>query len=112
MDVRAMEAVNRRSLLRAVGSAGLVIGLTERAYGLSPSESVPVEVAEPGMDPDAKPEHTIKFAVIGLDHNHILGITSAVQRGGGELVAVYSKNEQGLADFRNRFGDVKVAASE
>lgn len=77
-----------------------------------PAGNVIHEIASPGMDPDAKPEHSIKFAVIGLDHNHILGITAAVQRGGGQLVSVYSKNEKGLADFHKIFGDVPLAKSE
>ena len=33
----------------------------------------------------------IKFAVIGLNHGHINGQTTATIRGGGELVAVYAK---------------------
>lgn len=70
------------------------------------------EVAVGGADPNAKPTYSIKFAVIGLDHNHILGMTAAVQRGGGELVAVYSQNAQSIADFRKRFGDIKMAESE
>ena len=98
--------INRRTLLKA----GALAALPETMFAAH--ENIAYEVAAPGMDPDAKPEHSIKFAVIGLDHNHILGITSAVQRGGGQLVSVYSTNEKGLADFRARFGDVKLAQSE
>ncbi len=61
---------------------------------------------------DAKPEYSAKFAVIGLDHYHIMSMTAAMQRGGGELVSVYSKNPKAIADFHKRFGDVKVAESE
>ena len=39
----------------------------------------------------------IKFAVIGIDHSHIYSQVEAVQRGGGELVAVYAKEPE-LAD--------------
>jgi hypothetical protein len=48
------------------------------------------EVAEPGPGADMKPQHTIKFGVIGLDHNHIMGMTAAVIRGGGQLAAFYT----------------------
>jgi predicted dehydrogenase len=65
----------------------------------------------PGAPP-ASPKFSIKFAVIGLDHNHINGITDAVRRGGGELVAVHSNLPQGLADFQKRYPGVKVASSE
>ncbi|MGC2399623.1 MAG: hypothetical protein WA510_07565 [Acidobacteriaceae bacterium] len=40
-----------------------------------------------GAGPDAGAKHSIKFGVIGLDHYHILGMTAAVIRGGGELVS-------------------------
>jgi predicted dehydrogenase len=54
----------------------------------------------------------IKFAVIGINHSHINGQVDAVQRGGGELVAVYAK-EPDLADaFLKRFPAAKRARSE
>jgi predicted dehydrogenase len=58
------------------------------------------------------PEHTIKFAVIGLDHNHINGITDTIRRSGGELVSVHSINPQALAGFQKRYVGVRVARSE
>lgn len=92
------------------GSLGLMSAMPEADF-VSEGHVVH-EVAEPGMDPDAKPKHSIKFGVIGLDHYHIMGMTAAVQRGGGELVAVYSNLPKGIADFQKRFGNVKVAQSE
>jgi predicted dehydrogenase len=58
------------------------------------------------------PGHTVKFAVIGLDHNHINGITDTIRRGGGELVSVHSTTPQTLAAFQKRYGGVRVARSE
>lgn len=101
--------VKRRSFLM---TTGLMSTLPELAFGRQGGDQVAHEVASPGKDADAKPKHSIKFAVIGLDHNHILGMTAAVQRGGGELVSVFPTSDQGLADFRKRFGDVKLAKSE
>ena len=43
------------------------------------------EIAAPGQ---VEAKDHLKFAVIGLDHNHIMSITGAMLRGGGELVAV------------------------
>ena len=94
--------VSRRSLLMA--------GVPGAALAFQPSSQVQ-EVAAPGGAPP-KPEHTIKFAVIGLDHNHIIGITDAVKRGGGILVKVHSTNEKALADFQKRYPEAKVAATE
>lgn len=112
-----MKGKNRRSFLRTTGSVagsmGLMSMLPEADFALAMNGGRVVhEVAEPGEDPEAKPKHSIKFAVIGLDHYHIMGMTAAVERGGGELVSFYSKSPQAIADFRKRFGDVKLAGSE
>ena len=75
--------VSRRSLL-AAGLPGVALGFQ------APTEVQQVTVAG---GPPAKPQYSIKFAVIGIDHNHILAITDAVKRGGGELVKVHSTNQ-------------------
>ncbi len=106
-----MDDVSRRSFLKTTGPAGLLAGLPGAALGFQAATPVTREVtAAPG--PQTKPKYSIKFAVIGLDHNHIIGITDAVRRGGGELAAAYSTNLPALADFQKRYPDVKVAASE
>ncbi|MGA3020311.1 MAG: Gfo/Idh/MocA family oxidoreductase [Bryobacteraceae bacterium] len=104
--------VSRRSFLKATGPAGLMAGgLPGAALGFQAATQVKQEVTVPASPP-AKPKYSIQFAVIGLDHNHILGMTDAVRRGGGQLAAVYSTNAPALADFQKRYPDVKVAASE
>ena len=70
------------------------------------------EAANPAAPVPAKPQHSIKFGVIGLDHYHIMSMTAAVQRGGGQLVAFYATDPKQIADFRARFGEVKLARSE
>ncbi len=89
----------------------MMAGLPEAAQAFQTAGQVAHETAA-GSSPQTAPKYTIKFAVIGLDHDHINGITEALLRGGGELFSVHSTNPQGLADFRKRHGDVKVAASE
>ncbi len=93
--------VSRRSLLMA--------GVPGAALAFQPSQAQQVTV--PGSQPE-KPKYSIKFAVIGIDHNHINGITDALKRGGGELVKVHSTNQTALADFQKRYPEAKVAASE
>jgi predicted dehydrogenase len=95
--------VSRRSLL--------VAGLPGAAMGFQASPQAAQQITVAG-GPPAKPQYSIKFAVIGLDHNHIDGITDALRRGGGELVAVHSTNQPALAGFQKRYPGVKVAASE
>jgi len=93
--------VSRRSLLMA--------GVPGAALAFQPSQVQ--EVTVPGGPPE-KPKYSIKFAVIGIDHNHINGITDALKRGGGVLVKVHSTNRTALADFQKRYPEAKVAASE
>jgi predicted dehydrogenase len=105
------EGLGRRSFLRAMGAAGVVGVLPEAAIALGGGavvEQAPGNEAEA----DATPKYKIKFAVIGLDHAHIYGITAAVIRGGGELVAVYSNLPKNLAAFTKLYPMVKVAGSE
>src|SRR5438067_6483322 len=107
----AMDNVSRRSLLKAAGSAGIVGGLPETALAVQTTGQVTHEVAS-GPGQQNTPKHTVKFAVIGLDHNHINGITDTIRRSGGDLVSVHSTDPQALAGFQKRYGGVRVARSE
>ncbi|HVW87160.1 MAG TPA: Gfo/Idh/MocA family oxidoreductase [Bryobacteraceae bacterium] len=103
--------VDRRSLLKAAGSMGIVGGLPEMALALQATGEVKHEVAA-GAPREAAHGRRIRFAVIGLDHSHINGITDTIRRGGGELVSVHSTNAQALAAFQKRYGGVTVARAE
>jgi acetylornithine deacetylase/succinyl-diaminopimelate desuccinylase-like protein len=59
-----------------------------------------------------KPQHMIKFGVIGLDHNHIMGMAAAVIRGGGQLAAFYTTLPKAIADFKKIYPDARLATSE
>src|SRR5262249_15608724 len=54
----------------------------------------------------------VRFSVIGVNHDHINGMTNAVIRGGGELVAVYAKEPELAAAYQKRFPQAKLARSE
>ena len=58
------------------------------------------------------PPNRIKFAVINIDHPHIYGMTDAIKRGGGELVALYAKQPDLTAAFVKTYPEVKLAKSE
>ncbi|HEY4086191.1 MAG TPA: Gfo/Idh/MocA family oxidoreductase [Bryobacteraceae bacterium] len=104
--------------MKAAGPVGLMPAMPHSLFAQAAGGRGPrivEEVVPPSPEANAKPKYSIKFAVIGVDHNHILGITAAMQRGGGQLVSVFSPNPQypkTIADFKARFGDVKVARSE
>ena len=58
------------------------------------------------------PKESIRFSVIGINHNHINGIVSSLISGGGELVMVYAREPELLKGFTKAFPGVKVAGSE
>jgi predicted dehydrogenase len=104
-----MSKTDRRAFLQSAGLAGAFSALSPAAFAQGSAGSAVHEKAQSAA-PAAK--HSIRFGVIGLDHAHIYGMTQAVQRGGGKLVAVYGSDPKQIADFRAKFGDVKVARSE
>ncbi|MEO6329235.1 MAG: twin-arginine translocation signal domain-containing protein, partial [Ginsengibacter sp.] len=57
-------------------------------------------------------EPRIRFAVIGINHNHIISQVDAVIRGGGQLVSLYAKEANLITDFIKKYPQVKVAGSE
>jgi len=52
----------------------------------------------------------IRFSVIHINHSHIYGMCNSVIKGGGELVAVYAKEPDLLAQFTKSFPQVKVVS--
>jgi predicted dehydrogenase len=67
-------------------------------------------IIEPTMQTRTK--ETIRFSVIGINHNHITGMVNSLIAGGGELVMVYAKEPDLLKGFTRSFPKVKVAESE
>ncbi len=108
-----MDSSNRRSFLKAIGSAGAFSVIPETALGaLHGGGGVVHETALPDPSLAVEPEHSIRFAVCGMSHDHIYGMVGAVQRGGGKLVAIYGSEPDKLATFTKRFPDVKVVSTE
>jgi predicted dehydrogenase len=106
-----MSGANRRDFLQAAGVAGMFSGVSTAALAQGASGAFTVDPANTST-PEIEPTHHIKFSAIGLDHAHIYGMVSAMQRGGGELVSFYAADPAQIAEFRKRFGEVKLAASE
>jgi predicted dehydrogenase len=107
------DGLNRRSFLKTMSSAGMLVALPEATFGLHRGGGHIVhEVAQPGQDAGAEPKYSIKFAVCGMSHDHIYGMISGVQRGGGVLVAAWGGEEDKLAAFKKRLPDVKIVATQ
>lgn len=54
----------------------------------------------------------IKFAVININHPHIYGMTEAIKRGGGELVALYAKEADLASAFLKTYPEARQAKNE
>jgi predicted dehydrogenase len=105
--------LNRRSFLRTLGVTGLLTALPDGAFGMSPERDGFVhETLQSGPDADAKPKHSIKFAVCGMSHDHMYGMVGAIQRGGGVLVSAYGQEPEKVAAFAKRFPEAKMVKTE
>ncbi len=91
-------------------TASGIIPSAEFARGLNSASCQEEIILKPGKKP--APAESIRFSVIGLNHDHIYGMVSALIGGGGKLVAVYSKEADLLQVFLKRYPDVKVTKSE
>ena len=107
---------NRRNFLRhsfasATGLAAATILPTElfgySHYNMDRMEEI---VLQPQDRP--APKYSIRFSVIGINHNHIYGMVEALTKGGGQLVSVYSREPELVPDFSKRYPNAKVAKSE
>jgi predicted dehydrogenase len=108
-----MYPIDRRSILMGAGLAGVGATLPEEllAQSVSSGNAVSEQAAPAGPEPEVR--HSIDFAVIGLDHAHIYGMTDAMIRGGGKLKAFFAEDDKQIATFRLRYGgDVRLARSE
>ncbi len=111
----SQRGVARRDFLKTTaGSAAAMAALPGSARGWDGGDDSGgglrtdrvVGRAQPQMRP------RIRFAVIGINHSHIYSQVGAVQRGGGELVAVYAQEPDLLAEFTKRVPQVRIARSE
>lgn len=107
--------IKRRNFLKqsVATAAGLAAGamLPIDILGRDLSNSRIEEVTVKPVSRPA-PKDSIKFSVIGINHNHINGMVSALIKGGGELVSVYAKEADLLRGFTRAFPNVKIARSE
>ncbi|HTB96824.1 MAG TPA: Gfo/Idh/MocA family oxidoreductase [Terracidiphilus sp.] len=108
-------SVRRREFLRTAGSLSsmaMLGALPQASMALSKLDRPVVEdVVHPAQEEEA-PKNHIKFAVCGMSHDHIYGMVGAVQRGGGELVAIWGGEEDKLALFSKRYPGARVVKTQ
>lgn len=105
------ERIGRRSFIHALGAAGFAAMFPDTLTPVRAEVAQPMtEVVQAGNTP--APKHSIRFAVCGMSHDHIYGMTEAIRRGGGELALAYGTEPEKVAAFRKRYPEVKWASSE
>ena len=106
--------MDRRDFLKGIaGAAAAVPAVSGDAFlAEQAGRRLRMETARQTSPTAAKSPAKIRFAVIGINHSHINSQTTAVVRGGGELVALYAREPDLAAAFVKRFPQAKLARSE
>ncbi len=109
----ALDGVNRREFFMRAGAAGMLGAMPELMMADPTGQSnLTHEVAQPTAEALAPPTETINFAVCGMSHDHIYGMTDAIIRGGGKLVAWYGAEPIKIARFKKTYPNAKQVSSE
>jgi len=93
-------------------SAAVMSALPRDVLGAGHTRPVRAYAAEHSAQAAYSGPPRLRFAVIGVNHDHISSQTRAVLRGGGELVSVYAKEPALAAAFVKNFPQAKLARSE
>jgi len=109
-------SINRRKFIKyttaAAASMGLLSALPQDVFASAPSLTDERTVAGGDRRMKVNPAPRLRFSVIGINHGHINSQVDAAIRGGGELVSLYAKEADLIADFKKKYPQVKVAVSE
>jgi predicted dehydrogenase len=96
-------SVDRREFIKTSGNA---------AAGMMVTAALALRATSGRNTSDSRVKRSLKFSVIGVNHDHIYAQVEAAHRGGGELVSFYAKEPELAAAFNNHYPEVKLAASE
>jgi predicted dehydrogenase len=102
------DPVDRREFMKAVGGSAAITALPETVFALGRASVEMQQASEPAKTVPVR----IRFAVIGMNHDHIHSQIGAVQRGGGQFVSFYAKEAEIVAAFQKRYPDARAARSE
>ena len=97
------DSVDRREFIKTSGNA---------AAGMMVTAALPVRTTSNRTTSDSRVKRSLKFSVIGVNHDHIYAQVEAARRGGGELVSFYAKEPELATAFSKHYPDVKLAGSE
>lgn len=104
--------MNRRAFFSTVGTSGAAIGLWP-AGAFEPARAGRVERRERARRaPTQSARPVVKFGVVGLNHGHVYSQVETVLANGGELVSVYAREPELVAQFTKRYPKAAVARTE
>ncbi|HEY6803026.1 MAG TPA: Gfo/Idh/MocA family oxidoreductase [Pyrinomonadaceae bacterium] len=103
------QASRRKFIRESVTSAAGLVAMSTLPRIVNATESVKSSGRNEAM---YQGPPRLRFAVIGINHDHIHGQIGATIRGGGELVSFYAKEPDLAATFAKRYPNVKQARSE
>src|ERR1700730_14878212 len=103
------KSVDRREFIKTSGNAAAAMMVTA---GLSANAPRGLRATSSQSAADSGVKRSLKFSVIGINHDHIYAQVEAARRGGGDLVSFYAKEPDLAAAFRTRKPDIKLAGSE
>jgi predicted dehydrogenase len=105
--------VDRRNFIKRIaGSAAAMSAVSPEVLARGGRRTAMRETVGQTAATTKKSAPRIKFAVIGVNHGHINGQTTAVLRSGGELVSMYAKEPDLAAAFVKQFPQAKLAREE
>lgn len=106
--------MNRRNFLGTIGTAAVASAWLDGGLHRGAAAERIRYTVEEAQGPASVPAggSRIRFAVIGINHDHIYSAVSAVLRGGGEFVSFYAKEPDLVAVFQKSYPHVRFARSE
>ena len=106
---------NRRKFLKYTATTATGLGLLSAfpKDAFASAEHLANETSDSELTYKQNPDDPrIKFSVIGINHDHIYSQVDAVIRGGGQLVSLYAKEPDLVAEFTKKYPQVKISGSE
>jgi len=109
--MKKTEASRRKFIRQSVTSAAGLLAVSAVGKGHTNEGNEPVTLGRRNkLMSQATPR--LRFAVMGINHDHIHGQITATTRGGGEFVSFFAKEPDLAAAFAKRYPQVKQARSQ
>src|ERR1700675_1453518 len=105
-------SVDRREFITTSGNAAAGMMVTAGLSSGAPRASHAMPATSSRNTSDSRAKRSLKFSVIGVNHDHIYTQVEAARRGGGEPVSFYAKEPELATAFSKHYPDVKLAGSE